>query len=216
MLLGVGVSMTLAMAVAGQSAVAEAASKPEPIAPQSWISDDDYPPKAMARGAGGTIGFLLLVDAGGKVTDCRIHETSGFVELDQNTCAILLKRSKFKPARNAAGAAVESVYTGHFTWRQFGDSDKAVKAMKPEPFGIELSLQKLPRGYERPALLRVHFDAAGKPDSCRPEIGSGNATLDKVACEQAITQAVRSDPRRDGLRPDTRMVQVSFEAPKTH
>jgi hypothetical protein len=211
-----------ALLLAGQAApqakdslVLKDAPRPEPIGPQSWLSDDDYPPEALAKQIGGITGFLLLVDATGKVTDCRVYETSGFLELDQHTCAVLLKRSKFKPARDAAGVAVVSVYKGSFTWKQFSDSDKALKAMRPEPFGIELSLQKLPRGYERPALLRVHFTEAGKPDSCRAELGSGNAALDKVACEQAMLQAVRPDVRSGGVRPDTRMVQVSVDAPKT-
>lgn len=214
MLLGAGVAMILAMALAGQEAGGGVAAKPVPIGPQSWLSDDDYPPKALAQRAGGTTGFLLLVDAAGKVTDCRVPETSGFVELDQHTCAVLLKRSRFKPARDAAGTAITSVYKGSFTWKQFGDSDKALKAMRPEPFGIELSLAKLPHGYERPALLRLHFSDAGKPDSCRAELGSGSQALDKVACEQALAQTARPDLRSDGLRPDTRMVQVSVEAPK--
>lgn len=200
----------------GQAAPAvQNAPKPEPLWPQSWISDDDYPPNALAQRAGGTTGFLLLVDVTGKVTDCRVSDTSGFLELDQHTCAVLLVRGKFKPARDANGTAVVSVYKGSFTWKQFGDSDKALKAMRPDPFGIELSLQKLPRGYERPALLRVHFTSEGKPDSCRAEVGSGSVALDKVACEQAMAQTVRPAPRPDGLKPDTRMVQVSVDAPKT-
>lgn len=215
MVLGASVSMILAMALGGQDAGAGAEPKPTPVSPVSWLSDDDYPTKSFAQHANGTTGFLLRVDATGKVTDCRVAETSGFIELDQTTCAVLLTRSKFQPARDAGGVAIVSVYKGSFTWKFPGDSDKRIKAMQPEPFGIELNLRKLPTGYARPALLRVHFTGADKPDSCRAEVSSGSVLLDKVACEQAMVQAVRPDPRPDGLRPDTRMVQVSADAPKT-
>lgn len=212
--LGVSATMLLGLLLAAQDAPMPSAPKPVPVGPESWISDDDYPPKALAAQAGGTINFLLLVDAVGKVTDCRVLRTSGFVELDQHACAILLVRAKFHPARDAAGAAVAGIYKGSFTWKTSFDSPKSLKAAQPEPFGIELSLQKLPRGYTQPALLRVHFTSAGKPDSCRAELGSGSAALDKVACEQAMVQVARPGPRPDGLLPDTRMVQVSVDAPK--
>jgi hypothetical protein len=215
MVLGASVSVILAVMLFGQQAGADAAPRPTPVSPVSWLSDDDYPTKSFAQRANGTTGFLLRVDMTGKVTDCRVAETSGFLDLDQTTCAVLLIRGKFKPARDASGAAIASIYKGTFTWKFPGDSDKRTKAMQPEPLGIELNLRKLPTGYERPALLRVHFTSADKPDSCRAEISSGSLALDKVACEQAMAQAVRPDKRPDGLRPDTRMVQVSVEAPKT-
>lgn len=209
MVFGASVSMILAMVLIGQ----DAAPKPTPVTPQTWLSDDDYPTKSFAQHANGTTGFLLRVDATGKVTDCRVAETSGFIELDQTTCAVLLARSKFQPARDASGAAIVGIYKGSFTWKFAGESDKRIKAMQPEPLGIELNLRKLPAGYGRPSLLRIHFTSAGKPDSCRAEVGSGSSPFDKVACEQAMIQAVRPDPRPDGLQPDTRMVLVSVEAP---
>lgn len=214
MVLGASVSVILAMAFAGQDAGASAEPRPTPITPLRWLSDDDYPTKAFAQHANGTTGFLLRVDATGKVTDCRVAETSGFIELDQTTCGVLLARSKFQPARDAGGVAIVSIYKGSFTWKFPGDSDKRIKEMRPEPLGIELNLKKIPTGYARPALLRVHFTAEGKPDSCRAEVSSGSIPLDKVACDQAMAQAVRPDPRPDGLRPDTRMVLVSVDVPK--
>ncbi len=214
MVLEAGLSVILAMAMAGQEASATSEPRPTPIGPTNWLTDDNYPTKSFAQHASGTTNFLLRVDATGKVTDCRIAQTSGFLDLDQTTCAVLLVRSKFRPAQDANGTAIVSVYKGSFTWKFPGDNDKRVNAMQPEPLGIELNLQKLPPGYERPALLRVYFTSAGKPDSCRTEVSSGSVPLDKVACNQAMAQAVRPDPRPDGLRPDTRMILVSAEVPE--
>lgn len=214
MILEASVSVILAMILLGQEAGSGAATKPTPVSPLNWLSDDDYPTKSFAQHANGTTGFLLRVDMTGKVTDCRVAETSGFLELDQTACAVLLVRSKFKPARDASGEAIVSIYKGSFTWKFPGDSDKRVKAMQPEPLGVELNLSKLPAGYERASLLRVHFASADKPVSCRAEVSSGSVPFDKVACDQAMAQATRPDPRPDGLRPDTRMVLVSADASK--
>jgi TonB family protein len=204
----------LALALALQDASLSIATKPEPTGqPQSWITDDDYPSRALAQDESGPVGFALVIDPNGKVTNCHVVETSGFVDLDQVVCPLLEKRAMFKPARDGAGAAITAVYHGTFTWKLPGEAGKKLAARRPAQLDLSVSLERLPQSYGRPALVRVHFAQAGKADSCRAELTSGNAALDKIACEQAIAQATAPEARVDGLRPDTRMVSVTFEAP---
>jgi len=193
------------------------APKPTPVAPfgnpGTWVTDDDYPAKALAGGEFGTIRFRLVVDEKGKVARCNILRTSGFAELDQHTCAVMLIRAKFKPARDAAGTPVAGLYEGSFTWMIPGGGAQRLLKEEVPPLGIDLSLNRLPKDYIDAALLRVHFARSGKPDACRVEQGTGNAMLDKIACEQAMAQATPPEERiRGGLKPDTRMVIVSFAA----
>nr|WP_257214906.1 energy transducer TonB [Sphingomonas sp. R-74633] len=198
--------MLAGQAVPAPEAVAQ---KPVPISPQNWITDDDYPGTALGRDEYGKVQFALGVDATGKTVDCRVVWTSGFLDLDQQTCAVLLGRARFKPARDASGNAIRSIYSGTFSWKLNAGN---VRYDDVPALGLGISLQKLPKDYTRPTLLRVHFGRSAKPDACRVELGSGSVALDKIACEQAMAQATPLDARiNGGLRPDTRMVEVLFE-----
>ncbi len=94
------------------------AMPPQPIAPNgSWMTDEDYPAEARKNGQQGTTGFVLTVSSSGKVTACRITQTSGSEVLDQATCAVMVRNMRFRPARDAAGKAVEGEVTSRFTWK---------------------------------------------------------------------------------------------------
>ena len=82
-----------------------------------YFSTDDYPPTAAARGAQGTTGFRLSIGADGAVTGCTITQSAGDAALDAATCAILLGRARYQPARDAAGRAVPGKDNGRVTWR---------------------------------------------------------------------------------------------------
>lgn len=84
---------------------------------QSYFSSDDYPPVALERGAQGTVHFRLQIDAQGRVTGCRVTRSSSDAALDAATCAILLGRARYVPARDVAGRPVRSGDWGRVTWR---------------------------------------------------------------------------------------------------
>lgn len=202
----------LLMQDAGQEA---RATKLTPVgSPQNWITDDDYPKGALSRGEFGTVRFTLVIDQTGKPTSCHVTATSGFVELDQMACAILLKRAKFSPARDAAGQPIQALFSSRFNWLLPGSPSAKQMVREPVPgIGLTLTLNKLPQGYQRPALLRVHFGRDGKPDACKTELSSGVSALDRLACQQAMAQArPPAETLKWNRRPDTIMVDVSFEA----
>lgn len=82
-----------------------------------WATNDDYPRADFVNKNEGTTTFLLHVDAKGAVTRCRIVDSSGFQSLDQQTCALMLIRAAFHPARDADGNAVESFYINRVRWQ---------------------------------------------------------------------------------------------------
>jgi len=176
--------------------------------PGSWATNDDYPSEAIRKEQYGTLHFTLTIDATGRPDSCHITWTSGFAELDQYSCAIFLKRAKFYPARDGAGKPIRATFSSTFRWEIPG----APKARDVPGIDLVVEVAKLPTGYARPALTRVHFARSGKPDSCRVEASSGNAAIDKVACEQVMSQSPAPNERiNGGGMPDTRMVQVTFE-----
>jgi protein TonB len=54
---------------------------------------------------------VVLVDEAGKVADCTLLETSGVAALDAQTCAIIQRRARYKPAIGLDGKAARAVDT---------------------------------------------------------------------------------------------------------
>jgi TonB family protein len=71
------------------------------------FSSGDYPPEAFKNGWEGDVGIKVRVGVDGKPQSCRILHSSGYPVLDVQTCAIVLGRARFLPARDARGEAVE-------------------------------------------------------------------------------------------------------------
>ena len=78
------------------------------------LGDSDYP-RAASRAKGvGTVVATLEIAATGRVSRCRVVQTSGNSDLDTTTCRLIEKRFRYKPATDSQGRPVPSV-TG---WRQ--------------------------------------------------------------------------------------------------
>lgn len=77
-------------------------------------SAKDYPRESRNLRMGASVIIDLTVGADGRVHNCRIVQPSPDPSADRITCQLASQRFRFKPARNASGAAVEAVYR----WRQ--------------------------------------------------------------------------------------------------
>lgn len=82
-----------------------------------WVTNNDYPRADFVNRNEGMTNFLLNVDAKGAATHCRIVDSSGFPSLDKQTCALLLARAAFDPARDADGNPVASFYINRVRWQ---------------------------------------------------------------------------------------------------
>ena len=83
------------------------------------VMSNDYPARALARRADGTVYFDLDVSAEGRVTACRVTRSSGEPSLDERTCRIMRTRARFRPARDSSGNPVADVYSSMLAWRLF-------------------------------------------------------------------------------------------------
>jgi TonB family protein len=81
------------------------------------LSDSDYPDQALREEDAGKASVLLMVDETGKVADCLLQHTSGNASLDAQTCIAFRNRARFKPALDAAGKPLRSVYHQAVSWR---------------------------------------------------------------------------------------------------
>lgn len=181
--------------------------------PETWLTNDDYPAASLKNREFGIVEFRLDIDPRGDVTACRILVSSGFWRLDQQTCAIMMKRARFKAARGAAGEPIAAAFRSRFRWLLPQSTEDYVRLANEMASVVDLtvSLNRLPADYKQPASIRVRFGSDNRVAECAIEAGSGNGALDKIACQQAQSDVAKA-PHRKGLitQPDSRMVRVTF------
>ena len=83
----------------------------------NWITDDDYPRRALVDEAEGSVGYRLAIGANGRVSGCELTRPSGHRALDDATCRLITSRARFEPATDETGARVPGSFAGSVTWR---------------------------------------------------------------------------------------------------
>jgi TonB family protein len=78
---------------------------------RSLFTPAEYPVEALRQQQQGAAQFQLLVDESGAVAGCNVLASSGGPAVDATGCELLAERAKFRPARDAAGHSVRSVWT---------------------------------------------------------------------------------------------------------
>lgn len=84
--------------------------------PSRWLLGEDYPATMLVAGKQAVISFRLNVDAAGVPTACEIQRSYSDKQFDQITCAALMRRARFSPARDASGKAVPSYHLNKVRW----------------------------------------------------------------------------------------------------
>lgn len=73
------------------------------------ITSNDYPPLALRMNHEGRVAYRLHYGPEGRATDCAVTMSSGFAELDNATCALMMGRTRF--ALGSSGTR-----SGSVTW----------------------------------------------------------------------------------------------------
>ncbi len=84
--------------------------------PLGWISTDDYPARALRSEAEGIAAYRLIVGTNGRVSACEVTRSTGNGLLDEATCKFIIRRARFEPATDEAGAKVVGNYAGTVKW----------------------------------------------------------------------------------------------------
>jgi TonB family protein len=82
----------------------------------SYITSNDYPRSAVKQHHEGRIAVELTVDVSGALSNCTVKAGTGWPELDETTCQLLMQRAKFAPARDMQGALLGAVIEWRFVW----------------------------------------------------------------------------------------------------
>lgn len=85
--------------------------------PSNWVSNADYPARALREERSGTTGFRLTIGTDGRVQDCQITSSSGSPDLDQAACDNLRRRARFKPAIGGDGQPMTDTYSNRVRWQ---------------------------------------------------------------------------------------------------
>lgn len=84
---------------------------------QSWdVLFSEYPPRALAAGLQGLVGYKVKLDRDGYATECEVTKPSGHAVLDEETCRLILNRATFKGVRDSSGRRVATVTEGTVNW----------------------------------------------------------------------------------------------------
>lgn len=135
-------------------------SQPPEAAPlngslQGLFASDDYPDEALDNDDQGQVGIAIRTDPKGAITDCVVEETSKSKVLDKQTCEIVRKRAKFKPALDRQGRAAAGEYRSRIVW-------KIEDELTPsDPWAVRWVTNYAPDG--RTLSCRMEFEGAMTP-----------------------------------------------------
>jgi TonB family protein len=121
----------LALVVAA-TAQAETPAEQSAQLAQNWETlQQYYPARARKAGEQGLVGFSIRIDKAGQPTNCEVTHTSGYRQLDDETCQLVLIHAKFKPMKDTQGNKINFVTEGVVNWQIPGASGPAVPAIPP-------------------------------------------------------------------------------------
>jgi len=79
------------------------------------ISDEDYPSSSIRNEEAGTSVATFTIGTDGKVTSCNASGASP--TLDAETCKLIIRRFRFKPALDTSGQPIAETKSQRVTWR---------------------------------------------------------------------------------------------------
>ncbi|MEO7410055.1 MAG: energy transducer TonB [Sphingomicrobium sp.] len=94
------VSVMTAAAIATTTAASAAETPADRAAREAHNAEvvmKQYPPRALAAGEQGIVGFKLTLDRDGDPTACVVTHSSGHALLDNETCGLLLLHAHYQP-----------------------------------------------------------------------------------------------------------------------
>lgn len=97
-----------------QTIVRSAAAKGNPAL---WISDADYPARALREERSGTSSIRWEISTAGRVENCTVVASSGSPDLDRAACQAITRRGRYEPALDASGAPIRSAASRRVVWR---------------------------------------------------------------------------------------------------
>jgi TonB family protein len=191
---------------------------------RSVFSADDYPAYLQQAGQSGIVYTRTTVRPDASIQSCTVERTSGDPKLDAYTCAIIVKRAKFVPAKWTDGSPVYGVIRVPVSWvisNGFPSQEDLLRATTPD---LELSVNHLPKGAHSIAAvsLEIAADENGRPVTCVEWAPPKNARgprfpeLVPIACQEVMTGLTVSPPLDASANPVRSIQSVSVHFKTDH
>jgi len=162
-----------------------------------YFNDSDYPRDAAQRNEQGVTGFTLDIDATGRVSACRVTESSGSASLDEATCRITQERARFEPARDQRGRPVPDEISRHMHWvLPYDPATRALANLASYISDADYPAAAIRAGEQGTVRFRLWIGPNGLVSDCRIEASSGSASLDEATCRIMRARA-RFTPAHD-------------------
>lgn len=84
--------------------------------PQSWVTQDDYPPSAIRDGKQGSVGISFTINEQGRIENCQVTQSTGSSDLDEAACRLVTRRGKYAPAKDQGGNPTKQSAALRFRW----------------------------------------------------------------------------------------------------
>jgi TonB family protein len=123
-----------------------------------------YPPTALAAREEGTVHMELAVDSAGRVSVCKVKESSLSAALDDAACALMRNEGKFSPALDSEGKPTTGVLAATFRWSLPHDvqdaEGTAASGQRPRP------PRQFPLSEPGKSILSMRVNADGTVTDC--------------------------------------------------
>jgi hypothetical protein len=168
---------------------------------RALFTADDVPGYLVSQGeVDRTVYTRTTVRPDGIIQGCAVEGSSGDPRLDAYTCALIVRRAKFLPARWTDGSAAYGVIRVPVRWRVTNSAPPKDDSLSSNIPDLDLSVNQLPKGAGSVAgvTLKIAADENGRPVTCAewPRLDDHSkhfAELVPIACQQ-ITALTLSPP----------------------
>jgi hypothetical protein len=152
----------------------------------NWFSPDDMPAGIQQSMNTYIVGTSTTVGPNGRPINCQIDHPTADPNLDALTCALILRRARFTPARWIDGSAAYGLYRMPVKWTTIVND-------RGQSTDLQIQVNKLPAGSRSPVRIRLIYaaDSRGHIVSCTSEPIPGqtrprqiNPQLIQVACSE--------------------------------
>ncbi|QIG80064.1 energy transducer TonB [Stakelama tenebrarum] len=185
------------------STVCEGCKKSELIS--GSIRLEDYPVEARRNGEEGTVVVQFDIDTRGIVEKCRVVRSSGSNALDAQSCALIVERFRYKPARDSEGDPIAEKRTQTIRW----EIEREVPSEPSVPEGWtraqlisggigkdDYPIEARRNGEEGVTVVRYRIGTDGTVEKCSILQSSGSELLDTRSCA-LIVERFRYIPARN-------------------
>lgn len=177
-------------AVQAQRAKRVAAAIAKPASnPGTWFNALDYPSRALRNEQQGRVQFRLDVAPTGAVTRCTVTSSSGSGDLDDGTCALMMRKARFSPMKRAG------TYSSAVVWRlpeapvageQMAASTNVAPRTQYAPLRPAYVPRREPTYVPQPEPFRGLPEPEPEPEYSRPPPTNSMTALTNMINQQAM------------------------------